>query len=68
MSGVTPSEYVRSHREELVTLTLDLLAVDTSNPPGDTRAIVTEIEQFLEPLSIDVDRFAVDPAKPNVVC
>ncbi|SFG92969.1 succinyl-diaminopimelate desuccinylase [Halopelagius inordinatus] len=67
MSDVTPSDYVRSHREELVALTLDLLAIDTSNPPGDTREIADEIEQFLEPLSVDVARFAVDPAKPNVV-
>jgi succinyl-diaminopimelate desuccinylase len=67
MNDVTPSEYVRAHREELVSLTLDLLAIDTSNPPGDTREIVTEIERFLEPLSVDVTRFAVDPAKPNLL-
>jgi succinyl-diaminopimelate desuccinylase len=67
MSDATPSEYVRTHREELVTLTLDLLAIDTSNPPGDTREIVSEIERFLAPLPVDVERFAVDPAKPNLL-
>lgn len=67
MSGVTPAEYVRAHREELVTLTLDLLANDSSNPPGDTREVTSEIERFLDPLPVDVERFAVDPVKPNLI-
>ncbi|MFY4816547.1 M20/M25/M40 family metallo-hydrolase, partial [Haloarcula sp. AONF1] len=62
-----PAEYVRANREELVSLTLDLLAVDTSNPPGDTREIVAEIERFLDPLPVAVERFAVDPTKPNLL-
>ncbi|MEE6209256.1 M20/M25/M40 family metallo-hydrolase [Salarchaeum sp. III] len=61
------AEYVHTHREELVALGLDLLAIDTSNPPGDTREIVAEIEEFLDPLPVDVERFAVDPAKPNLL-
>lgn len=64
---MTPSEYVRAHREDVVTLALDLLAIDTSNPPGDTREIVAEIDRFLDPLPVDVERFAVDPAKPNLL-
>ncbi|ELZ39056.1 succinyl-diaminopimelate desuccinylase [Halorubrum saccharovorum DSM 1137] len=67
MNDITPHEYLQAHREELVALTLDLLAVDTSNPPGDTREIVSEIEQFLDPLPVDTGRFAVDPAKPNLL-
>jgi succinyl-diaminopimelate desuccinylase len=67
MSDTTPAGYVRAHREELVTLALDLLAVDTSNPPGDTRDIADAVEQFLDPLSVEVERFAVDPAKPNLL-
>ncbi|UHH27127.1 M20 family metallopeptidase [Halobacterium noricense] len=67
MSNDTPTEYVRAHREELVALALDLLAVETSNPPGDTSEIVTRIEQFLDPLPVEVERFAVDPAKPNLL-
>ncbi len=67
MSDATPPEYVRAHREELVALTLDLLAIDTSNPPGDTREMVAAIDQFLAPLPVDVERFAVDPAKPNLL-
>jgi succinyl-diaminopimelate desuccinylase len=67
MSDVTPAEYVRAHREDLISLALDLLAIDTTNPPGDTREIVTEIERFLEPLSVDVERVVTDPAKPNLL-
>jgi succinyl-diaminopimelate desuccinylase len=67
MSDTTPPEYIRAHRGELVTLALDLLAIDTANPPGDTREIVTEIEHFLDPLSVDVERVVADPAKPNLL-
>jgi succinyl-diaminopimelate desuccinylase len=67
MTGTTPAEYVWTHREELVTLALDLLATDTTNPPGDTREIVTKIEEFLEPLPVDVERAVADPAKPNLL-
>ncbi|MUW14799.1 M20/M25/M40 family metallo-hydrolase [Halorubrum sp. CBA1125] len=67
MSDVSPSEYVRAHREDLITLALDLLAIDTANPPGDTRKIVAEIERFLEPLPVDVERVVADPAKPNLI-
>ncbi len=44
-------------------LTLDLLAVESVNPPGETTEIITEIE----PLSVDSERFVVDPLKPNLV-
>jgi len=67
MSNATPAEYVRAHREDLVALALDLLATDTSNPPGDTREAVAEVEEFLDPLPVDTERVAVDPAKPNLL-
>ncbi|QDX39391.1 M20 family metallopeptidase [Salarchaeum sp. JOR-1] len=67
MGATEPPAYVRTHREELVALTMDLLGTETSNPPGDTREIVAEIEGFLEPLPVGVERFAVDPAKPNLL-
>ena len=67
MSDATPAEYVRAHRGELRDLALALLAIDTSNPPGDTREIVTEIERFLDAFSVEVERVAVDPAKPNLL-
>jgi succinyl-diaminopimelate desuccinylase len=67
MSDVSPSEYIRAHREDLISLALDLLAIDTANPPGDTREIVTEIERFLKPLPVDVERVVANPAKPNLL-
>ena len=67
MSDAVPAEYVRDHREELTDLALDLLAIDTSNPPGDTREIVDAVERFLDPLPVAVERVAVDPAKPNLL-
>ncbi|TKX87451.1 M20 family peptidase [Halorubrum sp. SS5] len=66
-AGDAPAEYVRGNREGLVSLALDLLAVDTSNPPGDTREVVAAVERFLDPLPVEVERVAVDPAKPNLL-
>lgn len=59
-------EYLSGHPEDLVDLTLDLLAIDSANPPGDTREIVDLVEEYLAPLPVEVERFAVDPAKPNL--
>jgi succinyl-diaminopimelate desuccinylase len=67
MSDHAPAEYERAHREDLIALALDLLAIDTANPPGDTREIVAEIERFLDPLPVAVERYAADPAKPNLL-
>lgn len=63
----TPVDYVRSSREALESLTLDLLRHDTANPPGSTRTLVGFIESFLDELGLDCRRVAVDPAKPNLV-
>ncbi|WP_123538432.1 M20 family metallopeptidase [Halosimplex salinum] len=62
-----PADYVTARRDDIVDLTLDLLSVETANPPGDTRDIVASLERYLEPLAVDVERVAVDPAKPNLV-
>jgi succinyl-diaminopimelate desuccinylase len=69
MTTAAPAEYVRDRREELTDLALDLLAVDTSNPPGDTREVADAVERFLDPLpvAVAVERVAVDPAKPNLL-
>ena len=67
MSTETPATYIRNHRSDLADLTLDLLAVETANPPGDTRDIVDLIEGYLDPYPVEVDRIAVDPAKPNLL-
>ncbi|WP_336036735.1 M20 family metallopeptidase [Halobacterium yunchengense] len=67
MSASTPREYVDAHRPELVDLALDLLAVDTSNPPGDTTELADVVAAFLEADGVDVEGFAVDPSKPNLL-
>ena len=67
MSGVSPPEYIRAHREDLISLALDLIAIDTANPPGDTHEIVADVERFLEPLPVDAKRVVADPAKPNLL-
>jgi succinyl-diaminopimelate desuccinylase len=67
MSDGAPVAYVRDNREALADLALDLLAIDTSNPPGDTRDVVAAIELFLDPLPVETERVAVDPAKPNLL-
>jgi len=67
MSDASPVAFVRDNREALTDLALDLLAIDTSNPPGDTRGAVDAVERFLDPLPVEVERFAVDPAKPNLL-
>jgi succinyl-diaminopimelate desuccinylase len=67
MSDGAPVAYVRDNREALTDLALDLLAIDTSNPPGDTRDVVAAIERFLDPLPVETERVAVDPAKPNLL-
>ncbi|ELZ00222.1 M20 family metallopeptidase [Natrialba aegyptia] len=59
--------YVADHRADLIDLALELLAIDTANPPGDTREIVSLLEESLSQLPVDVERFAVDPAKPNLL-
>jgi succinyl-diaminopimelate desuccinylase len=64
---LTPQQYVRAHREDLIGLALDLIAIDTSNPPGDTRDVVEELERVLDGLPVEVERFAVDSTKPNLL-
>lgn len=62
-----PAEYVSNNREELIDLLLELLAVNTQNPPGDTRAIINLLEQRFESLPVSVERVTIDPAKPNLI-
>ena len=61
------ASYLGDHREGLVERALDLLSIETGNPPGETREVVARIEQWLKPYSVDVERFAIDPAKPNLL-
>ncbi|MFB6138334.1 MAG: M20 family metallopeptidase [Halobacteriaceae archaeon] len=67
MTADAPARHVTAHREELADLALDLLALETPNPPGDTRALVDRIEGFLAPYPVETERIAVEPAKPNLL-
>jgi succinyl-diaminopimelate desuccinylase len=67
MATADPAAYVRSHEDDLIELALDLLAVDTSNPPGDTRELLATVESVLAPFDVATERVTVDPAKPNLL-
>lgn len=53
--------------DRLLDIAGELLAVDTRNPPGDTRALAAWIETFFQDLGIESRRITTDPAKPNLV-
>ncbi|MEF8843157.1 MAG: M20/M25/M40 family metallo-hydrolase [Haloarculaceae archaeon] len=61
------AEYLSTNRSELVELTETLLSYDTQNPPGRTVDIVEWIENTLDEPALSVERFEVDPEKPNLV-
>jgi len=64
---VDPESYIDAHRDDLVELALEFLAVNTENPPGDTTELADYIETSLDGLPIDTERVTVDPAKPNLL-
>jgi len=53
--------------DRLLDIAGELLAVDTQNPPGDTRALAAWIETFFQELGIETRPVTTDPAKPNLV-
>ncbi|WP_265109888.1 M20 family metallopeptidase [Halosolutus halophilus] len=53
--------------DELAETTLELVAFDTTNPPGDTREIVAWLESFVADLGLETERFAAAPTKPNLL-
>jgi len=61
------THYLREHRDDIADRALDLLAIETGNPPGETGDIVARIERWLDPRPVEYERFAVDPAKPNLL-
>ena len=61
------STFLRDDPEALVEDALALLALDTQNPPGETVGAVDWLEARLTQLGLSTERFAVDPAKPNLL-
>lgn len=53
--------------ERVVGIATDLLAIDTQNPPGDVREIITYVDEFLADVGFETERVVTDPAKPNVI-
>lgn len=66
-STAPPFEYVKEHKQELITLTKQLLAIDSQNPPGSTSEMVTAIASFASDHDVSYERVADDPDKPNII-
>lgn len=62
-----PVRHVRESRPSLVDLATDLLGFDTRNPPGRTAEAVDYLDAAFADLELATERFAVDPAKPNLL-
>ncbi|WP_222919140.1 M20/M25/M40 family metallo-hydrolase [Natrinema sp. SYSU A 869] len=52
---------------ELLETTRRIVAADTQNPPGNTRALADWLAEEFRSLGCDCERFAIDPMKPNIV-
>jgi succinyl-diaminopimelate desuccinylase len=61
------AEYLTGNRTELFQLTETLVSYNTQNPPGQTADIVKWLEDTLDEPALLVERFEVDPEKPNLV-
>jgi succinyl-diaminopimelate desuccinylase len=65
------SDAVQAHLDanpdRVVDLAGDLIEVDTANPPGATAALADDVQALLDGWSVEVQRHAVDPAKPNLL-
>lgn len=61
------AEYLSKNRTDLFEFTKTLVGYDTQNPPGGTIDIVEWLETTLEGSALSVERFEVDPEKPNLI-
>lgn len=61
------AEYLSENRTELYEFTETLVGYDTQNPPGGTVDIVEWLETTLDGSALSVERFEVDPEKPNLI-
>jgi succinyl-diaminopimelate desuccinylase len=53
--------------DRVAELAAELLAIDTQNPPGETRKLADWIASFFESLGLETETVVADPAKPNVL-
>ena len=66
-SPLPPAEFLRERADPLVDVARDLLGFDTANPPGATREVVDWLDARFADLGLGTERYAVDPAKPNLL-
>ncbi len=59
--------FVEAHREELVRIACDLIAVNTENPPGRERLAVRVVGKYLDDLDIRYETFEKEPERTNIV-
>ena len=60
-------DYLECHESDLVTLTSELIGIDSQNPPGDTREIVEYVEDYAKTFGIQSRRIVEDDVKPNAL-
>jgi succinyl-diaminopimelate desuccinylase len=58
---------IEADRDRIVRFLQDFTRIDTSNPPGDTRAGAAFIERFLETAGLVSRRIAPQETMPNIV-
>lgn len=59
--------WLADHGDDLVASTLDLVGIDSQNPPGETGAAVDWVESFVADLGIETERVVADPDRPNLL-
>ncbi|MDZ7702534.1 MAG: M20/M25/M40 family metallo-hydrolase [Halobacteriales archaeon] len=64
---LTPTAHLHEGAECIADDLLELLAVDTQNPPGATREAIDYLAAELDALGIDTEHVTIDPAKPNLL-
>lgn len=62
-----PADHADANVDRIVEDALDLLALDTQNPPGETRPAIDHLESQFAGLGLETERVAIDPAKPNLL-
>lgn len=67
MTTATPRGWLADHGDELVASTLELVGIDSQNPPGETDAAVRWVESFVAGLGLETERVVADPDRPNLL-
>lgn len=61
--------WLKSHREELLEFTCELIATPSPNPPGDERAVAKRILEKLHRFDLpDIEVVGRSEKRPNVLC